>query len=73
MKRIGLSVCVLAVAMCGASGCASGNASSGMAAKQPAESQPARRRGLMIAGDSIGRAMFSENHPTLATAPDQDR
>lgn len=73
MKRIGLSVCVLAVAISGAAGCASSNASSGMAAKDPVEAPPARRRGLMVAGDSIGRAMFSENHPTLATVPDRDR
>jgi hypothetical protein len=73
MKRIGLSVCVLAAAMCGAGGCASSKESSGMSAGEPAAHEPARRRGLMVAGDSLGRAMFSENHPTLATVPDRDR
>lgn len=73
MKRIGLSVCVLAVAIGGAAGCAGSGRSAGMAAKDPTHAPPARQRGLMVAGDSIGRAMFSENHPTLATVPERDR
>lgn len=73
LKHVAVGIAAAAL-VAGLTGCSSGQSNSGgMAATDSLNAPPARQRGLMVAGDSLGRAVFSENHPALANVPDRDR
>ncbi len=59
-----------------ASGCTSGEPSS-LASNQSmtvsqASPTPAKRRGLMVAGDSLGNSIFAESGQAVVTVPDRE-
>jgi len=60
-------------------GCGNGgNSSSELASNEPmtistATPTPARQRGMMVAGDSLGQALFATESTTVVTVPDRDR
>lgn len=61
------------------SGCGSGKSSSSELASNEAmtisvaSQQPAKQRGLIMASDSLGRVVFADEAPAIASVPDQDR
>ena len=66
------------VAMAGAAllgGCGSGQSSPSTLASNEAMAvppTPAKQRGLMFASDSLGRAVFADDAPAMASVPDRD-
>lgn len=59
-----------------ASGCGSGKSSPTNLAANEAMAlppTPAKQRGLMFASDSLGRAVFADDAPAMASVPDRER
>ncbi len=60
-------------------GCSSGGSSSSeLASNEPmtistATPAPARQRGMMVAGDTLGRALFTSDSAAVVSVPDRDR
>jgi hypothetical protein len=60
-------------------GCGSGKGSSSELASNEAmtistaPATPAKQRGLMFASDNLGRAVFADDAPAMASVPDRDR
>lgn len=79
MKRGRMAAALVAVgATLVLTGCGSGKSSSTELASNEAMTvsatqTPARQRGLMFAGDNLGRAVFADEAPALASVPDRDR
>lgn len=77
MKRERAAVVLLAAgAVLTLGGCGSAKDSpSGLAANEAMTlpPTPAKQRGLMFASDSLGRAVFADDAPAMASVPDRDR
>lgn len=57
-------------------GCGGGQGSSAnLASNEPmaVPATPATQRGLMFASDGLGRAVFADDAPAMASVPDRDR
>jgi hypothetical protein len=76
MKRgTSLSLCSLATLAAVLTGCSNSTDSSSALAANEAMTvppAPARQRGLMFASDGLGRAVFSDSTPAMASVPERD-
>ncbi len=74
----GVMALVAIGATLGSAGCGGGKSSPSTLASDESMptrgmAQSARPRGLMVAGDTLGRVVFSDSTPAMASVPDRER